>query len=340
MNKISPIEHIFEQVLPNINKKNKVSKTNFVVPRYSEWRQLVEINFTVGQLKSISRFYKQKISGNKMQLLLRLYNYLKYSYYVIKIQDNWKKYLRREYNRLQGEAYLHRKTVNITDFFSLDKIKTIPYGQFFCFKEKDQLYGFDARSLHNLILKNDEPKNPYTRQPLSATTIHTFKKFILYGKILKEHTITIIDDTTTTPLSIEMRINNKAQNIFYKIDTFGHFTNAQWFLDLSQINVIKLIRELIDIWEYRAQLTPQIRTQICPPHGNPFSGININHLIMQNINVIKMNMLHIFENLISKSHSRENQSLGAYYILSALTLVSPDAAAALPWLYESVHYNT
>jgi len=55
--------------------------------------------------------------------------------------------------------------------------------------------------------------------------------------------------------------------------------------------------------------------------------------------MLRTNILNIFENLISKSPSRENQSLGAYYILSALTLVSQSAAAAYPWLYESVVYN-
>jgi len=31
-------------------------------------------------------------------------------------------------------------------------------------------------------------------------------------------------------------------------------------------------------------------------------------------------------------------ALGAYYVLGALTLVNPNAAAALPWLFQSVAY--
>ena len=42
------------------------------------------------------------------------------------------------------------------------------------------------------------------------------------------------------------------------------------------------------------------------------------------------------ENLISKSGDKDNQALGAFYILAALTLVSTSAAIALPWLYQSV----
>ena len=86
-------------------------------------------------------------------------------------------------------------------------------------------------------------------------------------------------------------------------------------------------------------MTHQIKRQICPPHGNPFSGINVNHLVTSNSTVIKLACCDIIENLISKSPNKENQSLGAYYILSALTLVCPSAAAALPWLYDSVVYN-
>ena len=43
-------------------------------------------------------------------------------------------------------------------------------------------------------------------------------------------------------------------------------------------------------------------------------------------------------NLISKGTTQENKSLGAFYVLAALTLVNNDAATSLPWLYESVSH--
>ena len=36
---------------------------------------------------------------------------------------------------------------------------------------------------------------------------------------------------------------------------------------------------------------------------------------------------------------KKSRALGCYYILTALTLVSPSAAQALPWLYDSVAIN-
>ena len=43
-------------------------------------------------------------------------------------------------------------------------------------------------------------------------------------------------------------------------------------------------------------------------------------------------------NLITKGTTDENKSLGAFYVLAALTLVNNEAAESMPWLYESVSY--
>lgn len=45
------------------------------------------------------------------------------------------------------------------------------------------------------------------------------------------------------------------------------------------------------------------------------------------------------EYLVKSGHTADSRSLGAYYVLAALTLVSEDARIALPWLYQSVAYN-
>ena len=45
------------------------------------------------------------------------------------------------------------------------------------------------------------------------------------------------------------------------------------------------------------------------------------------------------KHLISKGFNQDSKALGAFYILAALTLVSHNAAVALPWLYQSVAQN-
>ena len=44
------------------------------------------------------------------------------------------------------------------------------------------------------------------------------------------------------------------------------------------------------------------------------------------------------EKFVNSGTDNDSKSLGAYYILGALTLVNTDAANALPWLFQSVSY--
>jgi hypothetical protein len=44
------------------------------------------------------------------------------------------------------------------------------------------------------------------------------------------------------------------------------------------------------------------------------------------------------EKIVNTGVDRDSKSLGAYYVLSALTLVNTEAATSLPWLFQSVSY--
>jgi hypothetical protein len=324
---------------PTRNKsKRKVSNEQFTILKFKDWEKILVINYNISQLKSMCRFYKQKLSGNKNVLIKRIYNFLRYSSNSAKIQKMWRGFFIRKYNLLRGPAAINRKCVNSTDFLSLNDLTDISYNQFFSFKDDEGfIYGFDAKSLHNLLNKTKNPKNPYNRKVISPMVIKNFEMLVRYSQLLKQNMVIKLIDTTAS-LSIEKRIELNALTLFHKIDSFGHITNVNWFLSLNKPTLIRLIRELIEIWNYRASLTNNIKISICPPHGNPFSGINIQALQIQNIHTIKINVLNIFDNLISKSPDRNNQALGAFYILGSITLVNVDAAIALPWLYESVYY--
>ena len=109
-------------------------------------------------------------------------------------------------------------------------------------------------------------------------------------------------------------------------------------IDYDQL--IKFTRELLDIWTFRAQLNSNIKLLICPPNGNPFPRQNvISHLNnCIDINEIQKFIMDILEKLVNINACKENRSLGAYYVLGALTLVNQNASIALPWLYQSFCY--
>ena len=57
-----------------------------------------------------------------------------------------------------------------------------------------------------------------------------------------------------------------------------------------------------------------------------------------NISNVKKVILEVMEKLINNGIDKDSKSLGAYYILGALTLVNEAAALSLPWLFQSFSY--
>ena len=146
---------------------------------------------------------------------------------------------------------------------------------------------------------------------------------------------------TITP---QQRYHQNVLQLFQNINSLGHYSDADWFLHLTYQQHITFLRELIDIWNYRAELSYNARVAIYPPHGNPFPQHIMgwlthqfySYLTMENI--ISINMT-IIERLTITAALDSDRCLGANFVLCALTLVSIPAREALPWLYQSVMYT-
>ena len=201
------------------------------------------------------------------------------------------------------------------------------------------IYGFDIISLYNLIQKSGKDvKNPYNRMDIPKSVILNMKTLLRLGKLLNiKIDIDIKDVLTevTDKKSIELRI----LTLFQNIDSLGHYSNSIWFTSLNRVNLIKFVRELGDIWNYRAQITNETKRAICPPNGDPFRNLSMNYIITENdLENVKKSILDVLEKIVNSGIDRDSKALGAYYILGALTLVNPDAAIAIPWLFQSFSY--
>jgi hypothetical protein len=129
-------------------------------------------------------------------------------------------------------------------------------------------------------------------------------------------------------------------SIFREMDNLGNYTNPAWFLQLNQRQVVKFLHELYDIWCFRAHLDDNTMIEICPPNGRPFQILDMNSLNNIPLINIKTLALVVMEQFVNSGIDREFRILGSNYVLCALTLVSTNAADALPWLYQSVsHYE-
>ena len=134
-------------------------------------------------------------------------------------------------------------------------------------------------------------------------------------------------------------IQARIDRLFTEIDRIGNYTQSTWFTDLTHLQYARLYRALYDIWNYRGQLSQELKMQICPFHG-PFEGIfpvSVRHLDLS-LDDLKSACLIAFENMIYSGISSEIRQIGVMHSLTALTIVSSSARYALPWLFESMEF--
>lgn len=322
-----------------MKKLEKIDTENIHIPSFYEYELLSRYNYNVQQLKQIAKHYKLKISGNKSQLVTRIYSFLFLSNIAVKIQKITRGMLVRKYFKLHGPGFLNRSLcTNTSDFLTMEPLNELSFEQFFSFKDDDNfIYGFDLQSIYNLIYKTKgSVKNPYNRHVIPVSVIETFRALLRLSKILNIDILTNIKDEE---VSIKKAIELRTVALFQNIDLLGNYSNPKWFLDLNREQLIKIMIELLDIWAYRAHLSNPTKRSICPPNGNPFpSGQTMNGLrIMENIDEIRKIVLATLEKLVNSGVDRDSQCLGAYYVLGALTLVNVDAASSLPWLYQALN---
>lgn len=236
-------------------------------------------------------------------------------------------------------------------------------------------YGLSRRLIFN------ESNNPYNRNKFPHNVIRDILKIIKLDRILSRRRVLKNKKMTKNQM---MNVNNNyeydnnnymeednnnaimggAMNIalpqevltphqmfrqhvlrlFQTINALGHYSDPEWFIALTYDQHITFLRELIDIWNYRAELSPQVRRTIYPPYGDPFPHYVLSwvtqqfYIYLSPENIININ-LTVIERFIASAVSEADRCLGSNFILCALTLVSIPAREALPWLYQSVMHG-
>ena len=128
----------------------------------------------------------------------------------------------------------------------------------------------------------------------------------------------------------------RARLLFMEIDQLGNYTQYQWFTELDRRNCLRFYRILRDIWTYRAQIPTSIKNKICPL-WDPFivvsNSMNLPELSLQNVLNI---CLSVMEDMVYSGIDTEYKTIGAFHVLTALTVVNQEARTNMPWLYESL----
>lgn len=331
----SSLQRLHESV-PKTRKRRRITDDEFCILKPGEQESLCDCNYRVQQLKDMCRHYGQKVGGNKDQLTKRLYNYLRLSQHAIRIQRAYRRTAIERFRHAKGPAAIKRSIcVNDSDFLTMEKVSDIPYGQFFSFEESGTVYGFDILSLFNLFSKKSRPcLNPYTRAEIPATVLASLRYVIHMSRSLG---LQVEVELEEEEMDEEKQLEMRGVALFQAIgESTQYIVDHMWWWRLGRISLIRFIREVHDIWSYRAQLTDDVKRQICPPHGNPFQHLGLNTLQVSDVDTLRTTSLRIMERMITTSHDEGSRGLGANYVLCALSLVNENVAEQFPWLYQSV----
>jgi len=330
-----------------IKVSSKRCDTSVSIPKFSEYDSFMQHEHKVAELKEICKHHGIKCSGTKQELKQRIYTYLIQSNFITRIQRIVRRNFYKMHARMSGPAYHDRSLcVNDTDFYSMEPVRDISKNQFISVKDDaGMVYGFDIMSLYTYYMsetKNGNASmstpltNPYNRMPLPLSLRKQMTR-----KIFLTHIIGVKCTIEVEPepvLSIQQQDENTLFAAFQRINSHGHYADSAWFSELNFIGIMRFMRELADIWNYRAQILPHLKQEICPPNGDPFRHIDLRGFHVQP-DLIRHHGIQLVNTFVTSGINRDSQSLGAYYVLSALTLVSQPAQAAMPWLYESVMHT-
>ena len=311
------------------------------IPKFAEYGEFMQIEHKVSELKEICKHYGIKCSGTKQELKQRIHAHLIQSHFIPRIQRLVRRNFIKTHARMSGPAYHDRSLcVNDTDFYSMEPVRDISHSQFISIRDDSgMVYGFDVMSLYTYYtseIKNGNANpitNPYNRMPLPLSL-----KLKMFRKIHLSHIIganCVIEVEPEPVLSMQQQDDNTLFATFQQINSLGHYADSVWFSELNFVQIMRFMRELADIWNYRAQILPHMKQEICPPNGDPFRYIDLRGFQVQP-DMIRHYGIQLINRFVTSGTTRDSQSLGAYYVLSALTLVSQPAQIAMPWLYEAV----
>ena len=325
--------------------KKKLVEEPMRMPAFADYDAFIQREYKVSELKDVCKHYGIKCSGTKQDLRLRVHAHLIQSHFIPRIQRMVRRSYCKMHARMSGPAYHDRSMcVNDTDFYSMEPMSSIPGNQFISFKDDaGVVYGFDVMSLYTYYeseLSNTgqtTPSNPYNRMPFPfALRIQMYRKIRLTRILGVACTIEVESEPV---LSVQQQDDQLLFLVFQQINSHGHYADTVWFGELNGIQIMRFMRELADIWNYRAQIMANVKQEICPPNGDPFRYVDLRMDGYTHADSIKHAGIQIMSTFVSSGVTRDSRGLGAYYVLSALTLVSQPARNAMPWLYESVMYN-
>ena len=254
------------------------------------------------------------------------------------IQTAWRLHAYKKYNLLRGPALWKRELCNNKeDMYSTDNIETITPINFFSLLDDDNfIYGFHIETIYKYIEINSNKKeinNPYNNKPISNTIINHIKILYLYSK--GQSGFKNIENEL--PNNPEFTIKSKVLKVFQKMDELNNYTDIDWFLKLTHLELLKLIHLLRDLWGYRMELTE--KNKLCITDNGLIFSKGSDYYKRLKFHDLRIDIIDELEKLVFQGKTRDDQYLGSLVILTGLVDISNKCAIAYPWLVQSSFYQ-
>lgn len=209
-----------------------------------------------------------------------------------------------------------KKCNNTEDFYTYELIRDIPDKYFYSYKDlKDFVWGFDIRSFEKLISMHYP--NPYTTEVIPDNIINDFqKKLLLIKKRASYEDLTDIIERDRGEI-----IKQRIVDLCLSIEQSGFPCMVEWITLLNIRKLKELYKQLEDVWNYRAQLSNEIKCRIIPPNGRIFNIPVSEVLSIQNIFEIQELILNEI-NKFTNTHNESDKRLGYMYFIIGLSHVS------------------
>lgn len=235
-------------------------------------------------------------------------------------------------DKLRGEGFKNKSLCNNdNDFFTFDNIDEISSKYFFSYKDNSGfIWFFDIRSFNKLIEMNQA--NPYTREPIPADVKLRSTELTDKLQLSENDSLVNMKEIHKTKSQI---IKQKTIDLFSEIEQYGYSCLVEWFLDLNISRLKSLYRNLEDIWNYRLQLSNEMKCRISPPSGLVFN-IPVND-VMANHNKLELEEIIINEaTKFNNAVSPEDKKLGYMYFIIGLGQVSKRCFQSHQWWLQHI----
>jgi len=257
--------------------------------------------------------------------------------FIIKIQSIFRGWLVRKANKLRGPGYNNRLLCNNTeDIYLFENLNEIHPNDIITIKDIDGfIYGFHIESIYKYIQLNkckESISNPYNKNILDNNVIERIEKLYHLCQIIGiRNTI-----NNTLPTDTKFVLRNRVISVFQKMDELNNYTDIEWFMTLTNLELVRLAFLVKDLFDYRMDL-PSLKKKKILKSGIVFARDShyYKHLTFEKL---RQEIIDEFDKLVSEGETRDDKYLGSLVILSGLVELVPNCAIAYPWLIQGTFH--